>query len=67
MREALSALEARKERISLGTPIMRLIPVLERVWRVAGSASKRRTYLMPLDLRRSLTEEGGGRLLATRP
>lgn len=66
-REALVGLEARQGRISLGTPITRLIRVPENDFRVVGSASKRRTYLMLLDLRRSITEGGDGRLLATRP
>lgn len=46
---------------------MSLIPVPEKDLRVVGSVSKMRTSLMPLDLRSLMTEEGGGRLLATRP
>lgn len=58
---------AREGRISLGTPMMRLIPVPENDFRVNGTGLKTRTFEMPLDVRRLMTSDGRGRLSATRP
>ncbi|CAN0904129.1 hypothetical protein LINGRAHAP2_LOCUS22917 [Linum grandiflorum] len=54
--------EAMERRLSLGTPIMRLIPVpTNDNRRVAASVSNNRTFLIPMDWRSPTTVAGSGR------
>lgn len=58
---------AREGRISLGTPIMRLIPEPEKELSIDGSGLKIRTFEILLDCRSLITSVGCGRLLASWP